>query len=78
MTAFLASPADSPDDLRTANQADPRRLSKEACYRFEERLGILAGSATPTASQVALAWREAVAFDRAATAAFQLKRGTTT
>ena len=57
---FLASRSDSPDDLRSANQADPARLSAEARYLFEERLGIFAGSGTPTASQVALAWREAL------------------
>jgi hypothetical protein len=61
---FLATRTDSPDDLRAANQADPLRLSAEARYRFEERLGILANDRTPTASQVALAWREAVEYDR--------------
>jgi len=71
-----ATTADSSDDLRTANHADPRRLSEEARYRFEERLGILAGSGTPTASQVALAWREAVAVDRPTTAASLLFRRT--
>ena len=61
---FLATRSDSADDLRTANQADSSKLSAEARYRFEERLGILAGSGTPTASQVALAWREALDFMR--------------
>lgn len=75
MTPFLTTPADSSEDLQAANQADPRRLSEEARYRFEERLGILAGSGTPTASQVALAWREALAVDSPA-AASQLKRRT--
>jgi hypothetical protein len=69
---FLASRTDSPDDLRTANQADPAKLSADARYRFEERLGILAGSGTPTASQVALAWREAL--DSMRSAALTLKR----
>jgi hypothetical protein len=59
---FLATRTDSPDDLRSANQADPARLSNEARYRFIERLGILAGSDEPTASQVALAWREALEY----------------
>jgi len=61
---FLTSRTDSADDLRTANQADSSKLSADARYGFEERLGILAGNRTPTASQVALAWREAVEFDR--------------
>lgn len=72
---ILSSRTDSADDIRIAGQADPSRLSEEARYRFHERLGILAGSATPTASQVAIAWREA-AYDRAATAASPLKRRT--
>jgi hypothetical protein len=67
---------DSAADLQTARQADPSRLSNEARYRFHERLGILAGSATPTAAQVAIAWREAAAYDRAATAASPLQRRT--
>lgn len=61
---FLTSRTDSADDLRTANQADSSKLSADARYGFEERLGILAEDRTPTASQVALAWREAIAFDR--------------
>ena len=64
MIPFLTSRSDLPDDIRTANQADPATLQPDARYAFEERLGILAGSFTPTASQVALAWREALAVDR--------------
>jgi hypothetical protein len=73
---ILSCRTDSADDIRIAGQADPSRLSDEARYRFHERLGILAGSATPTASQVAIAWREAAAYDRAATAASPLNRRT--
>ena len=62
-------PWTSKADILTASQADPKRLSEEARYRFEERLGILAGSDTPTAEQVALAWREATAYDHGTTAA---------
>lgn len=73
---IISSRTDSADDIRIAGQADPSRLSDEARYRFHERLGILAGSATPTASQVAIAWREAATYDRAATAASPLNRRT--
>lgn len=76
MIEFQTLRTDCVADLRTAHQADLSRLSDEARYRFHERLGILAGSATPTASQVAIAWREAATYDRAATAASPLKRST--
>lgn len=59
---MLVGKADSPEEIRAASQADPAKLHPDARYAFEERLGILAGAGAPTASQVALAWAEAQAF----------------
>ena len=70
---MLVGKADSPEDIRAASQADPAKLHPDARYAFEERLGILAGAGTPTVSQVALAWREAVDVHRTATAASPIR-----
>jgi hypothetical protein len=59
----IKTDADIPEVRRIANAANPAHLTEEGRYRFEERLGILAGANTPTAGQVALAWCEAIRYD---------------
>jgi hypothetical protein len=42
----------------------PQQLKAELRYRYEERLGILAGSGPATREQRLIAWRECLAWRR--------------
>lgn len=50
----------SDEDRLLAATADWSLLTNDGCYTMECRLNSLAGSNTPTATQVAEAWREAI------------------
>lgn len=60
MIPVTHTPEGSDEDRLLAATADWSLLTNEGCYRMNERIGICCGSETPTATQVALAWREVV------------------
>jgi hypothetical protein len=60
MIPVTHTPEGSDEDRLLAATADWSLLTNDGCYRMNERLVILCGSETPTATQVADAWREAI------------------
>lgn len=60
MIPVTHTPEGSDEDRLLAATADWSLLTEEGRYRMYERIGICCGSKTPTATQVAEAWREAI------------------